>query len=109
MVQKKQILKWKIFISEPGEYNVDSSYSFQENNDGGNISFEINDIELKQKFKSTGKTVGEPLQNWVIDNFNSNKLGSFKIKKSGVYQVTLVLEPNDKPLKWQWLWIKSKK
>ena len=109
LVQKKQILKWKIFISEPGEYNVDSSYSFQENNDGGNISFEINDIELKQKFKSTGKTVGEPLQNWVIDNFNSNKLGSFKIKKSGVYQVTLVLEPNDKPLKWQWLWIKSKK
>ena len=109
LVQKKQILKWKIFISEPGEYNVDSSYSFQENNDGGNISFEINDTELKQKFKSTGKTVGEPLQNWVIDNFNSNKLGSFKIKKSGVYQVTLVLEPNDKPLKWQWLWIKSKK
>ena len=29
LVQKKQILKWKIFISEPGEYRVDSSYSFQ--------------------------------------------------------------------------------
>lgn len=109
LVQKKQILKWKIFISEPGEYSVDSSYSFQDDKDGGNTKFEINDTKLKQKFKSTGKTVGEPLQDWVIDNYKSNKLGSFKINKTGIYQVTLTLEPNKDPVKWQWLWIKSKK
>ena len=109
LVQKKQILKWKIFISEPGEYSVDSSYSFQDDKDGGNTKFEINDIKLKQKFKSTGKTVGEPLQDWVIDNYKSNKLGSFKINKTGIYEVTLTLESNKDPVKWQWLWIKSKK
>ena len=109
LVQKKQKLKWKIFISEPGEYSVDSSYSFQYDKDGGNTKFEINDVELKQKFKSTGKTVGEPLQDWVIDNYKSNKLGSFKINKTGIYEVTLTLESNKDPVKWQWLWIKSKK
>ena len=109
LVQKKQILKWKIFISEPGEYSVDSSYSFQDDKDGGNTKFEINDTKLKQKFKSTGKTVGEPLQDWVIDNYKSNKLGSFKINKTGIYEVTLTLESNKDPVKWQWLWIKSKK
>ena len=109
LVQKKQILKWKIFISEPGEYSVDSSYSFQDDKNGGNTKFEINDTKLKQKFKSTGKTVGEPLQDWVIDNYKSNKLGSFKINKTGIYQVTLTLESNNDPVKWQWLWIKSKK
>lgn len=109
LVQKKQILKWKIFISEPGEYSVDSSYSFQDNKDGGYIKFEINDTKLKQKFKSTGKTVGEPLQDWVIDNYKSNKLGSFKINKMGIYEVTLSLESKKDPVKWQWLWIESKK
>ena len=109
LVQKKQILKWKIFINEPGEYRVDSSYSFQYDKDEGNIKFEINDTKLKQKFKSTGKTVGEPLQDWVIDNYKSNKLGSFKINKTGIYEVTLTLESNKDPVKWQWLWIKSKK
>ena len=109
LVQKKQILKWKIFISEPGEYSVDSSYSFQYDKDEGNIKFEINDTKLKQKFKSTGKTVGEPLQDWVIDNYKSNKLGSFKINKTGIYEVTLSLESKKDPVKWQWLWIKSKK
>ena len=109
LVQKKQILKWKIFINEPGEYSVDSSYSFQDDKDGGNTKFEINETKLKQKFKSTGKTVGEPLQDWVIDNYKSNKLGSFKINKTGIYEVTLTLESNKDPVKWQWLWIKSKK
>jgi alpha-L-fucosidase len=109
LVQKKQILKWKIFISEPGEYSVDSSYSFQDNKDGGNTKFEINDTKVKQKFKSTGKTVGEPLQDWVIDNYKSNKLGSFKINKTGIYEVTLSLESIKDPVKWQWLWIESKK
>ena len=109
LVQKKQILKWKIFISEPGEYSVDSSYSFQDDKNGGNTKFEINDTKLKQKFKSTGKTVGEPLQDWVIDNYKSNKLGSFKINKTGIYEVTLSLESKKDPVKWQWLWIESKK
>ena len=109
LVQKKQILKWKIFINEPGEYRVDSSYSFQYDKDEGNIKFEINDTKLKQKFKSTGKTVGEPLQDWVIDNYKSNKLGSFKINKTGIYEVTLSLESKKDPVKWQWLWIESKK
>ena len=109
LVQKKQILKWKIFINEPGEYRVDSSYSFQYDKDEGNIKFEINETKLKQKFKGTGKTVGEPLQDWVIDNYKSNKLGSFKINKAGIYEVTLTLEPYNDPVKWQWLWIKSKK
>ena len=102
-------MKWKIFISEPGEYRVDSSYSFQYDKDEGNIKFEINDTKLKQKFKSTGKTVGEPLQDWVIDNYKSNKLGSFKINKTGIYEVTLSLESKKDPVKWQWLWIESKK
>jgi len=55
----------------------------------------------------TGKTVGEPNQNWVIDNYKSNRAGKINFAEKGFYDIKLNIEPGEnEQVNFQWIWIK---
>jgi alpha-L-fucosidase len=64
------------------------------------------DSELIHIVKNTGKTVGEPNSNWIIDNYKSNRLGKIYFPEKGIYEVVLdVIPVKDEAINFQWLWI----
>jgi len=105
-IDSYKTLKWKIYIDEPGEKNVDVSYSYQNNSDKNKLIIKAADMELTHIILPTGKTVGEPNQNWVIDNFKSHRIGTINFQDKGLYEIELVINPeNEDELKFQWIWI----
>ena len=107
LIDSQNTLKWKIYVDEPGEKKVDISYSYQNHSDKNYLTLQAADIKLSHTILNTGKTVGEPNQNWVIDNFKATKLGKINFPDKGFYQIELevVPEKNDE-LKFQWIWVK---
>jgi alpha-L-fucosidase len=64
------------------------------------------DTELEHISQPTGKTIGEPNQGWVIDNFKSNRLGTIYFPAKGFYDIELEVMPKEKEeFKFQWIWI----
>lgn len=107
IAKEKQTLKWKIYIDEPGEKWVDVSYSFQNNTNNSNLIVRASENELKHKVTNTGKTVGEPNENWIIDNFRPNRIGKINFREKGIYNIELEINPGkNEDVKFQWLWIK---
>ncbi len=99
-------MKWKIFVDKPSVYNLDTSYNFQKKITDAFLSIKINDKYFKHNFCYTGKTVGEPNQNWIIDRFNSFRLGQIKFEFPGYYIIEMKIKTNPQnPIKWQWLWM----
>jgi alpha-L-fucosidase len=86
---------------------VDASYSAQGGPDIGTLSVEAGGSALEHVVVPTGKTVGEPNQNWHIDNFVSHPLGAVELPRAGVHEVVLnVKAGRDGPVRFQWLWLK---
>ena len=106
-VNSTKILKWKIYIDNPGEKTIDISYSCQNEQNIGQVKIKGANYKLTQNIRNTGKTVGEPNQDWVIDNFKSQKLGNISFPKSDFYEIELEITPEKKKeIKFQWIWIK---
>jgi len=106
IINKNQSFRWKIYVNEPGEKQVDVSYSFQSQTANPHLIIKAADSELKLSVKNTGKTVGEPNENWIIDNFKSESAGKIYFPKAGFYDVKMEAIPaNDEPLQFQWIWI----
>ncbi len=100
--------KWKIYIEEVGKYNIDTSYSFQGNDNAGNIEITAAGTLLSHVIIPTGKTVGEPDEDWVIDNYHASRVGEIEFSKAGLYQIELKVNPEiNKPLKFQWVWVEK--
>ena len=109
LVNEKHHLKWRVYIDQPGSYQFDTSYSFQKNAAAGTITLKSNEQTQTLLLNPTGKTIGEPLQNWVIDNFKSHRVGEITFEKTGVFEIEIQLKPNtDKMFQWQWLWVSLK-
>lgn len=105
-IDSNKTFKWKIYVDEPGEKSIDISYSYQNNSDKNNLVFKAANTKLSHKILPTGKTVGEPNQDWVIDNFKSNRLGKINFPEKGIYEIELEFIPeNNDALKFQWIWI----
>ncbi len=99
-------LQWKIYVDEPGKRTVDVSYSYQGNSGGGSLSVDCANQTLEHWVVATGKTVGEPKADWVIDNYRSHRLGEVIFPAPGTYEIVLEMEPgNDDPVNFQWIWI----
>ncbi len=97
---------WKIYVDEPGEKSIDVSYSFQNEPRKSELSLSAAGATLSRDIIPTGKTVGEPGRNWVIDNYKSNRLGKINFSKKGFYEIKLNLKPgNNEQIKFQWVWI----
>lgn len=99
-------IKWKIFVDTPGNRSIDVSYSCQNEKPKSKIIVKTAGTALEHQVLSTGKTVGEPNQNWVIDNFKSNPIGKFLFPKAGFYEIELEVLPAEKDtIQFQWIWI----
>lgn len=97
---------WKIFVDQPGEMIIDVSYSLQGEKPSGSINVSAANVDLKHKVSPTGMTVGEPNQNWHIDNFTSLRLGTINFPKAGIYEISLDVDAGkEEAVKFQWLWM----
>lgn len=98
---------WKIYVDQPGAKRVDVSYSFQGNRNNSQILIKAAGQSLYHSVHPSGQTVGEPNQDWHIDNFESNKIGTIDFPEPGFYNIELSIQPTEAdPIKFQWLWIK---
>ncbi len=103
----KKMFSWKIYVDEPGEKSIDVSYSFQHHSKTGKMVFATAGNRLEHQVSNTGKTVGEPNQNWIIDNFKSNRLGKIVFPEKGYYNVAFEIIPDaEEEVKFQWIWIR---
>tara|TARA_R110002050_G_scaffold85747_1_gene182809 strand:+ start:6411 stop:8237 length:1827 start_codon:yes stop_codon:yes gene_type:complete len=99
---------WKLFIDEPGDYQVDASYSFQAEEPGGQIQVTAANKSVRQPLAPTGLTVGEPNSNWHIPNFASHRLGTIHFPKAGSYEISMQVETEKNTrVQFQWLWLKK--
>jgi len=86
---------------------VDVSYSLQGEEAAGTVSVEAGGSTLQYTPEPTGQTVGEPNQDWHIDNFASRRMGVLAFREAGVYEVALsVVAAPGHPVKFQWLWLR---
>lgn len=107
IVNSEKTLKWKIYIDEPGEKDIDISYSLQGELVKGNLTLKVGKSNLTHSLVATGKTVGEPNQNWIIDNFKSFRIGNIYFNDCGVFEIELTIQPiNTNDFKFQWIWVK---
>ena len=107
VVELDKTFKWKIYVDEPGEKDIDVSYSFQNKKSASKVSVNIAGETLFHKVEPTGQTVGEPNKKWHIDNFKSNKIGTINFPEKGYYTIEMTVEPaQNEEVKFQWLWIK---
>lgn len=105
-VTRSQKMKWKIYIEEPGSKKVDIFYSFQTKNPGGKLEISSAQTVLTHKIEYTGKTVGEPNSDWVIDNFKSYRPGEIYFPEKGFYEIELSIAPEKKEeVLFQWIWL----
>ncbi|MBT5187006.1 MAG: alpha-L-fucosidase [Kordiimonadaceae bacterium] len=109
-VTSNSTYKWKVYIEAAGSYQVDTSYSFQEEGDEGRISIKASNASINHDVIPTGKTVGEPDEDWVIDNYHSSRFGTIEFPKAGYYEIEMNVEPkNSKAIKFQWVWLQEVK
>ncbi|MDR1746775.1 MAG: alpha-L-fucosidase [Tannerella sp.] len=107
VVKTPTTMKWRFYVDQPGVKKVDVSYSFQGKKAGGKIVCRVADRELSQIIEPTGKTVGEPNSNWVIDRFLSHRLGEISFPQTGFYEMETEITPDkNSELQFQWVWIK---
>ncbi len=99
-------LEWEIYVDEPGMKKVDISYHFQGKGSKSKTTLTAAGTTLQHQVKLSGKTVGEPNSNWIIDNFSSNTMGKINFPEKGYYQITLEIEPEKRDsIQFQWLWL----
>ena len=106
LIENNVQLKWKIYIDTPGTKNIDVSYSFQQENSNSSLSVTANNKKLTHDIQPTGKTIGEPNANWVIDNYKSHRIGLIDFPGKGYYDIELEVIPSQQDeIKFQWIWI----
>jgi alpha-L-fucosidase len=107
IVGKTKTFHWKVYIDEPGEKTFDVSYSFQFDSEKSKLAISAAGETISHMISNTGKTVGEPKQNWVIDNYKSNRLGKINFPEKGIYDIVLDVKPaKNEQVMFQWIWIK---
>jgi alpha-L-fucosidase len=99
-----QKMKWKIYVDEPGSKTVDISYSFQGKKSAGKLIVSVAKSILTHKIEPTGKTVGEPNSDWIIDNFKSHRLGNIHFPEMGFHEIEMEFNAEEE-VKFQWIWI----
>ncbi len=105
-IKENKKLIWEIYVDKPGEKSIDISYSFQQNPGSSLIKVKAANKELIHHVSNTGKTIGEPNQNWVIDNFKSNRVGKIFFSEKGIYTIEIEFQQsNNSEIKFQWGWV----
>ena len=104
-VKAENIVEWEIYVDEPGEKNIDLSYSTE--GEKSKIEITAGNQTLKITIPASGKTVGEPNQDWVINRFASKRMGNILFPEKGFYTISAKISPvENEEFKFQWIWIK---
>ncbi len=74
-------------MDEAGEKNIDVSHGFQSDYGNSKLTVTAAGKTISHQITNTGKTVGEPNRNWVIDNYRSNHLGKIYFPATGFYDI----------------------
>ncbi len=107
LIENPTKLQWRIYVDMPGTKNIDVSYSYQNELIKSSLSISLGNQILTHGIQPTGKTIGEPNQNWIIDNFQSHRIGKIDFHEAGYYDIELAVSPGQQEeLKFQWIWIK---
>lgn len=105
-VTRKSNYQWRIYVDEPCTKFADVSYNFQGKIAKGTVTVKVDHTVIKQTIQPTGRTVGEPNQNWQIDCYKSHRIGKFKFPKAGYYDISLEINPaKNEETGFQWLWL----
>jgi len=108
VVDEKSHYTWKLYLDQTGHYELDLSYSYQGTSGRGEITVEIAGQNLQSSMNHTGKTVGEPGNNWHIESFNAHRLGQVVIKERGYYTLKLIIDPpEEEQVNFQWAWMEK--
>ena len=108
IMKAPQKLKWRFYVDKPGTKTIDVSYCYQ--GKGGKIECVTPGYTLSHNFEQTGKTVGEPNVNWVIDRFISHRIGEISFPQAGIYDLEFEITPSKKEeIKFQWMWMNDKR
>jgi alpha-L-fucosidase len=106
IVTNKSEYVWQIFIGKATTLNVDVSYGFKGEGNGGKITVETAGESFKHKVSNTGLFVKEPGQESRLENFKSFRLGEVSFSEPGYYNVKVTVEPkNGGQIDLQWIWI----
>lgn len=106
VINEQTKLKWNIYVDEPCSKTIDVSYSYQGATERNTIVLRAAGKEISHKVSATGKTVGEPNSDWIIDNFKSHRLGTINFSKAGYYEIELEIKPEkNENIKFQWVWV----
>ncbi len=106
VINEQTNMKWSIYVDEPCSKTIDASYSYQGGTERNTIVLRAAGKEISHKVSATGKTVGEPNSDWIIDNFKSHRLGTISFSKAGYYEIELEIQPEkNENIKFQWVWV----
>ncbi|MDR1407535.1 MAG: alpha-L-fucosidase [Tannerella sp.] len=107
VITTPQRLKWRIYVDRAGDRTVDVSYSYQGKPAGGKISCLMPGTQIAHTVEPTGKTVGEPNSNWIVDRFLSHRLGAIHFPQAGIYELEFEIAPDkNREISFQWIWVK---
>jgi alpha-L-fucosidase len=107
IIKAKTVFKWKIFVEKPGSKVIDISYSYQGAKSGNTLVLKAAQKTINHSVLPTGKTVVEPNENYIVDNYKSNRLGAIDFPATGFYDIVLEIDPvENEELSFQWLWMK---
>jgi alpha-L-fucosidase len=105
-IKSPQKLKWRFYVDQPGEKTVTVSYSFQGDKPGGKMTARTSGTQLTSVFEPTGKTVGEPNSDWVVERFLPHRLGTVSFDKAGIYEWECEINPpKGGETLFQWIWV----
>lgn len=107
-VRTKQTYSWKVYVDKPGKLRIDASYHYQGKSDKNALVVRANGKEWKHVIQPTGKTVGEPDSNWVIDNYASHTIGELDVTEPSYVEITTEIAPGKgETVDFQWVWLQD--
>lgn len=101
-----QEYRWKVYIDTPGEYRLDVSYNLQEESKA-KVDVKVSNEALQYKFVPTGKTIGEPNQQWGIDRYLFSSIGNIEVEKPGFYTISATFDAANSEVDFNWLWFEK--
>ena len=105
LIKEPQNYTWKIYVDKPGKISADLSYSFQDTTSGGKVILKVKNTALTLQVEPTGKTIGEPRVDWIIDNFKTVPIGEIYLD-TGYHEIDVeVIPENESEIKLNWIWL----
>jgi alpha-L-fucosidase len=106
LIKEQQNYIWKIYVEKPCKLFADISYSSQKENEDSKIILKVKNTSLTYPLKPTGKTVGEPKADWVIDNFKTSRIGQINFESPGFYDIQIEVVPaQGSEIRLNWFWL----